>query len=98
MTQPVHLGARIRAARAAHGLSQRALADRVGISPSYLNLIEADRRPVTTDLLLKLARALDLDLRTIGADDAELIAAITELATDPLFEDFPISAAEIRQF
>jgi predicted transcriptional regulator/DNA-binding XRE family transcriptional regulator len=98
MTQPVHLGPRIRAARIALGLSQRALADRVGISPSYLNLIEADRRPVTTDLLLKLARTLDLDLRTLGADDAELVAAITDLATDPLFEDFPITAGEISQF
>jgi predicted transcriptional regulator/DNA-binding XRE family transcriptional regulator len=98
MTQPVHLGPRIRTARIALGLSQRALADRVGISPSYLNLLEADRRPVTTDLLLKLARALDLDLRTLGADDAELVAAITDLATDPLFEDFPITAGEISQF
>ncbi len=98
MSQPVHLGPRIRAARATLGLSQRALADRVGISPSYLNLIEADRRPVTTDLLLKLARVLDLDLRSLGADDAELIGAITDLATDPMFEDFSVSAAEIRQF
>lgn len=98
MTQPVHLGPRIRTARVALGLSQRALADRVNISPSYLNLIEADRRPVTTELLLKLARVLDLDLRTLGADDAELVAAITDLATDPMFEDFPITAAEIRQF
>lgn len=98
MTQPIHLGPRIRAARATLGLSQRTLAERVGISPSYLNLLESDRRPVTTDLLLKLARVLDLDLRSIGADDAELIADITDLATDPLFEDFPITAAEIRQF
>jgi predicted transcriptional regulator/DNA-binding XRE family transcriptional regulator len=95
---PVHLGPRIRAARVALGLSQRALAERAGISPSYLNLIEADRRPVTTDLLLKLARLLDLDLRALGNDDAELVTAITDLASDPLFEDIPVTAAEIRQF
>src|SRR5215218_1383116 len=46
------LGRRLRALRQQAGLSQSALALRLGISPSYLNLLEHDRRPLTTTLLL----------------------------------------------
>ena len=82
--------------RIARGWSQRELGERLGISPSYLNLIERERRPITTELLLRAARVLDLDLRSLGADDAQLSAAMTEIATDPLFEDFAVTAAEIQ--
>ncbi|HEX9490357.1 MAG TPA: helix-turn-helix transcriptional regulator [Stellaceae bacterium] len=34
------------------------------ISPSHLNLIEHNQRPVSTVLLLKLARVFDLDLES----------------------------------
>ena len=53
-------------------LSQAALAERLGISASYLNLLEHDRRSLTTALLLKLAQVLGLELRDLaaGADAA----------------------------
>ncbi len=53
-------GRRIRAARLAAGQSQSGLAKAVDISPSYLNLIEHDRRAVGGRLLTNLARALSL--------------------------------------
>jgi predicted transcriptional regulator/DNA-binding XRE family transcriptional regulator len=99
MRQPVYLGRRIRPLRIKAGLTQSALALRLGISSSYLNLIENDRRPVTSTLLLGLARALDVDLRAIAAGaDADLLARLNEVFSDPLFEDHPVMAKDLRTF
>ncbi|MGR3484605.1 MAG: helix-turn-helix domain-containing protein [Paracoccaceae bacterium] len=54
-------GARLRARRLDLGLSQRALAADLGISPSYLNLIEHGRRPLGPAHLRAASRALSLD-------------------------------------
>src|SRR5688572_16470849 len=79
------------------GLSQAELAKRLAISSSYLNLLEHDRRPVTAPLLLELARVLDVDLRVLsgGAADAELLATMTEIFSEPLFEDHPLTTADL---
>src|SRR5215475_13234009 len=95
----VFLGRRIRALRARVGLSQAELAKRLAVSPSYLNLLEHDRRPVTSALLLELARVLDVDLRVLSSSaDAELLSAMTEVFSEPLFEDHPLTAPELSAF
>lgn len=98
MADPVFLGRRIRSLRMRLGVSQADLAKRLGISSSYLNLLEHDRRPVTAPLLLELSRVLDVDLRVLsaGAADAELVAALTEIFGEPLFEDHPLTTADVR--
>jgi predicted transcriptional regulator/DNA-binding XRE family transcriptional regulator len=95
----VFLGRRIRALRTRTGLSQAELAKRLGVSPAYLNLLEHDRRPVTTALLLDLARVLDVDLRALSSGaDAELLAALTEVFSEPMFEDHPLTKHELSAF
>src|SRR6056297_1522948 len=54
-------GSRIRARRLDLGVRQTQLAERVGISASYLNLIEHNRRRIGGKLLLVIARALDVE-------------------------------------
>jgi predicted transcriptional regulator/DNA-binding XRE family transcriptional regulator len=99
MSKPLYLGRRIRPLRVRLGLSQAALAQRLGVSASYLNLVEHDRRPVTTGLLLDLARVLDVDLRTLAAgSDGELLSSITEILSEPLFDDHPLMARELGAF
>lgn len=63
-------GSRIREKRLDLGLRQAALAEAVGISASYLNLIEHNRRRIGGKLLSDLARMLGVDpsLLTDGAD------------------------------
>jgi predicted transcriptional regulator/DNA-binding XRE family transcriptional regulator len=63
-------GARIREKRLEQGLRQAAVAEAVGISPSYLNLIEHNRRRIGGKLLSDIARLLgvDVSLLTEGAD------------------------------
>jgi len=96
---PLHVGRRVRALRQRAGLSQSALAARLGVSPSYLNLIEYDRRPVTAALLLALARELDVDLRALAADaEVALASDLADAFADPLFEDHPITARELGAF
>ena len=99
MSKAVFLGRRIRSLRMRLGLSQVALAKRLGISASYLNLVESDRRPVTSSLLLELSRALDVDLRTLASGaGGELLAALEEAFSDPVFEDHPLTSADLQQF
>ncbi|WP_341366480.1 short-chain fatty acyl-CoA regulator family protein [Yoonia sp. BS5-3] len=63
-------GSRIREKRLDQGLRQAAVADAVGISASYLNLIEHNRRRIGGKLLSDIARILGVDpsLLTEGAD------------------------------
>jgi predicted transcriptional regulator/transcriptional regulator with XRE-family HTH domain len=63
-------GNRIRERRLAVGLKQADLAERAGISASYLNLIEHNRRRIGGKLLLAIARALEVEPATLseGAD------------------------------
>ncbi|QDC09149.1 helix-turn-helix domain-containing protein [Oceanicola sp. D3] len=83
MAKSVLTGSRIRARRADLGLKQSELAERVGISPSYLNLIEHNRRRIGGKLLVSLARALDTEPVALseGAETA-LVDALREAAVE----------------
>jgi XRE family transcriptional regulator, fatty acid utilization regulator len=63
-------GSRIRARRLDLGLRQTELARTCGISASYLNLIEHNRRRIGGKLLVDIARTLDLEVSALsqGAD------------------------------
>ena len=76
-------GSRIRERRQISGLRQVELARQVGISASYLNLIEHNRRRIGGKLLVDIARALSVEpsLLTQGIE-ATLIAALREAAAD----------------
>lgn len=92
-------GSKVRVLRRRAAITQAALADRLGISASYLNLIENDRRPLTTDLLFKLAQCFELDLRSFGGDeDAHLTGDLTEIFGDVVFEDHPLTPRDIAEF
>ena len=69
------LGAKVRALRRQKGVSQVQLADRLGISPSYLNLIEHNRRAMPAPLLIKIAEIFELDLKALSTEqDARTVA------------------------
>jgi len=92
------LGAKVRGHRRTKNLSQVELAERLGISASYLNLIENNRRPLPAPLLIKLAQIFDLDLHAFAADeDARLVSDLTEAFADPLFEDEDLTSVDVRE-
>jgi predicted transcriptional regulator/DNA-binding XRE family transcriptional regulator len=91
------LGSKVRALRRQAGLSQVQMAARLTISPSYLNLIEANKRPLTANLLIHLAKSFQVDLKTFAPEGDERLAEdLMEAFGDPLFEPLDLPAAEVR--
>jgi predicted transcriptional regulator/transcriptional regulator with XRE-family HTH domain len=96
--QPPKLGAKVRGLRRREQMSQSQLAERLGISASYLNLIENNRRPLPAAVLIKLAQIFSIDLHAFAADeDARLVADLTEAFADPLFEHEDITSVDVRE-
>ncbi len=92
------LGAKVRALRRREQLTQVQLAERIGISPSYLNLIESNRRPLPATLLIKLAQVFDVDVHAFATDeDAHVVSDLLEAFSDPLFEAYGLTAVEMRE-
>jgi predicted transcriptional regulator/transcriptional regulator with XRE-family HTH domain len=81
----VQIGRTIRRLRTERNLSQQTLANRLGISASYLNLIEHDHRILSGALLIKLGEALNLDLAELsGTQERRLEIGLREAFSDPV--------------
>ncbi|MFT7626286.1 MAG: putative transcriptional regulator/DNA-binding XRE family transcriptional regulator [Myxococcota bacterium] len=99
MREQARLGAKIRALRRGRDMTQAGLAVRLGISASYLNLIEHDRRALTAPLLIKLAQVLEIDLKTFAPDsDERTIADLMEVFGDAIFDGHSLSTTDVREF
>lgn len=95
--QESHLGTKVRSLRREKGLTQALLAERLGISPSYLNLIEHNRRPLPAPLLIKLALVFELDLKQLSSENhARVVADLMEAFGDPIFESHDVTTTEVR--
>lgn len=93
----IFAGARIRRLRNARGLTQTRMAGDLGVSVSYLNLIERDQRPLSASFLLKLAENYDLDIRSLtGGDDGGLVDELSKLFTDPRLIGIDVPKSELR--
>jgi predicted transcriptional regulator len=72
------------------------MAERLGISASYLNLIEHGHRAISAELLIRLAQNFAVDLRALGgADHDRLVADLLEACGDPLFEPYALKRDDI---
>lgn len=80
-------------------VTQAAMAEVLGISPSYLNLVEKNARPLTAGLLVRLAERYDFDPRALGAaEPGGGAAAMRRRLADPLFADLEIDRAELEEW
>src|ERR1700747_1337733 len=92
----VQIGRTVRRLRTERNLSQQALANRLGISASYLKLIEHDQRAVSGTMLIKLAEIFHLDLATLsGSQERRLEIGLREAFSDPLLGVDAVPEAEI---
>ncbi|MGE2733655.1 acetate metabolism transcriptional regulator RamB [Mycolicibacterium vaccae] len=90
-----YVGARLRQLRTERGFSQAALAQMLGISPSYLNQIEHDVRPLTVAVLLRITEVFGVDATFFASqDDTRLIAELREVLLDRDL-DVDVDAAEV---
>ncbi|WP_414900918.1 short-chain fatty acyl-CoA regulator family protein [Sphingomonas flavalba] len=89
------MGVRLRRLREERGLKQVELADALGISPSYLNQLERNQRPLTVPVLLRLNAAFGIDVQLFSEDDeARLITDLRDVLADGTET---VSLAEMRE-
>ncbi|ASG22059.1 helix-turn-helix domain-containing protein [Nitrospirillum viridazoti] len=92
------LGHKVRRLRRDLHLTQAQMAEMLAISPSYLNLIEGNQRPLTVALLLKIGQTFDVDLATFAEDDeVRLVAGLREVFADPLFDHTDIKNQDMKE-
>jgi XRE family transcriptional regulator, fatty acid utilization regulator len=97
--QKLYAGHAVRRIRRANGLTQAAMAIALDVSPSYLNLIERNQRPLTASILLRLSERYDFDPRTLkGAIPGGGAEAIRRRLADPLFAELSIDRAQVDEW
>ncbi|MFM2410555.1 MAG: hypothetical protein RL481_1383, partial [Pseudomonadota bacterium] len=97
--QKLFAGQAVRRIRRANGLTQVAMAEALEVSPSYLNLIERNQRPLTAPILLRLAQRFDFDARTLtGAAPGGGVDALKRRLSDPLFADLNLDRLQLEDW
>ncbi|MFB9264904.1 short-chain fatty acyl-CoA regulator family protein [Bradyrhizobium erythrophlei] len=95
-TRSVFMGPRLRRLRRDLGLTQADMAADLDISAPYVALLERNQRPVTADMLLRLARTYKIDLTDVAGDrGADHTARMQSILKEPMFSDIDIPALEI---
>src|SRR4030095_1784787 len=99
MSAKFFLGHRLRRLRRDHELSQTDMAARLAISPSYLNHLERNQRPVTAGMLLKLAELYDIDMRAFASSGGTRTGPdeLAEIFSDALLTALGVPRYELTE-
>ena len=93
----MNVGKRISFFREQKGMTVNKLANRAGISQSYLRSIELEEKNPTVEFLSYICEALDISLKEFFDDNVE-----QELKDDPILQEFyqltPKQREALRQF
>ena len=95
----IFAGPSLRRLRKREGMTQASMAAALGISPSYLNLIERNQRPLSARVLVQVIERFDFDPRSLREDEA--IGGVDGLArrlADERFADLGIDRDEASEF
>ncbi len=96
-TQKLFIGRKIKDLRLAASLTQTALAERLGISTSYLNQIENNQRPVSATVLLSLAESFNLSITEFSVNEGDrLVSDLKEALADPIFSKIDPSLQDLK--
>ncbi|QFR34788.1 short-chain fatty acyl-CoA regulator family protein [Ancylobacter sp. TS-1] len=97
MSKKVFAGHAVRHVRERLGLTQIDFSRRLSLSPSYINQIESNQRPVTAAVLLAISRTFDLDITRFGADDLDrIVADLREALADPVFRGLEPTLQDLK--
>ena len=92
-------GPAIRRLRRRESLTQAAMATRLSISPSYLNLIERNRRPLSARVVMQLVEQFDFDPRSLRQDEAiGGVDGMQRRLADERFADIDVDRDEIAEW
>src|SRR5690606_19516001 len=91
------IGIRIRRHRMQLKQTQAGLARAVGISPSYLNLIENNKRNIGGHLLIGIAEQLGIEIDELSGDpEQRTLYALQEVLNDPLLHGLDLHQADLH--
>jgi XRE family transcriptional regulator, fatty acid utilization regulator len=93
-SQRLYVGPSLRRIRRDRGLTQADMAADLDVSPSYIALLERNHRPLSAELLLRLAQTYAIDMSTLadnGSDDAVRLQTVLK---DPIFADIELPSLE----
>lgn len=96
--QKIFAGPRIRRIRNDLELTQAAMAEALGISASYLNLIERNQRPLTVQLMMQLSSVYGINADRLANPNDAVVASLREVFADPLLADEIPNADELVEF
>jgi len=71
----IFVGARLRQLRREHDQSQAEMAKSVGVSTTYINLLENNQRSLSVKVLMLIADAYGVDWRDLIQDDSDRLLA-----------------------
>ncbi|MGR3571708.1 helix-turn-helix domain-containing protein [Brevirhabdus sp.] len=95
--QKLYAGVKLRETRTRLGLTQKAFAQKLGVSLPYLNQMENNNRPVSTGVVLALAQEFGFDVTELSTGDAErMVTDMREALADPVFAEMSPPLADLR--
>jgi predicted transcriptional regulator/DNA-binding XRE family transcriptional regulator len=93
----IFAGPRLKRLRRERQLTQARMAEELDVSPSYLNLMERNQRPLTVQVLLRLTDVYGLDPRDFIESAADQsVGEIEQILADPLFRETSVPRAEVQ--
>lgn len=97
-SRKLYIGPRLRRLRRELGLTQAEMAAALEVSPSYVNLIERNQRPLSAALLLNIAETYEIDLSAIAGDDGDaLFATLGKTFADPVFQASGVTRQDVQE-
>ncbi len=91
----LYVGPSLRRIRRDLGLTQADMAADLDISASYVALLERNHRPLSAEILLRLAQTYKLDVSALaGAGAGDEAVRLQALLKDPIFADIDLPALE----
>ena len=91
------VGPRLRQLRREHGHTQAEMAEKLGVSPAYINLMEHNQRSLSVRVLVGLLEHYGVDWQNLVGDlDNSAFNELRQAMQDPLFSDSAIDQRELK--
>lgn len=91
------IGPQLRQLRRERGQTQAQMAQALGVSTAYVNLLENNQRSLSVKMLMALSAAYGVDWRELMKDDsANKLASLRAITRDPVFGQDPPDIQELR--
>ncbi|MFM8374655.1 MAG: short-chain fatty acyl-CoA regulator family protein, partial [Phenylobacterium sp.] len=91
----LYVGPSLRRLRRDLGLTQSDMAQDLEVSASYIALLERNHRPLSAEMLVRLAQTYRLDVAALAAESGDDSARLKAALRDPMFGGIELKALEV---